>query len=410
MSQYDSEKKNSADSALHAALASRYEILSEIGAGGWSTVYKARDLTLNQLVAIKVLHSHLALSTALLQRFEQEARTAGALNHPGIVRIIDYGTLPHPHIIMEYVEGSALSDEIKKGELTVGMIITIAVAVCGALHHAHQLGIVHRDIKPSNILLTSIDNRTIHAKVVDFGLSKAIESDGTGGALTRTGEALGSPPYMSPEQWSGKGVDARADIYSLGCLLYEALTGRQAFPGASAVECMNKHLSTCPEAIQAIKPNMPEAESLNTIVFHCLEKDPARRYQAVTLIAEDLEKALAGQKLAHAGSHRTSFIEWLKWRRLLLSRLATALFVTASLCLLLLYLNRQTILDTIWDTNYKSGEKALQMRDFATADAKFSTALKALDLSGLMDNRYFWTLEKMQPVFNQEKNGTNLLK
>jgi serine/threonine protein kinase len=400
----------SAESSLFEDLASRYEIVAQIGSGGWSTVYKARHNALNQLVAIKVLHQHLSFDSRMLQRFEQEAQTASTLSHPSIVGIIDYGSSPQPYIVMEFLEGRSLAEEIEtQKRLSAQESISIALEISAALTCAHRQGIVHRDIKPSNIILTKSLGTNQAVKVVDFGLSKLLESDAEGASgITRTGEAMGSPPYMSPEQWAGKGVDARTDIYALGCLLYEAVTGKQAFPGSSAVECMNLHLTHWPEAVVALRPNLPEADLLDRIIFKALQKESDRRYQTTEELSDDLTQVKTGGKLRYAERKQRSLVEWLKWRRALLLRVLIALVSLAVLIVVVVFLNRETILSSIWSFNYKAGEQALAAHDSRTAQAKLTTALTALELSGGKDERLFKTLKKLAPLLKEQLNYTDL--
>lgn len=399
-----------AESSLFEDLDSRYEIISQIGTGGWSTVYKARHKVLDQLVAIKVLHQHLTFDSKMLRRFEQEAQTASTLSHPNIVSIIDYGSAPQPYIVMEYLEGNSLAEEIERQQkLSAQETIAIGLEICAALNCAHGQGIVHRDIKPSNIILTGQAGDSSRVKVVDFGLSKLLQNEGeSSSGITRTGEAMGSPPYMSPEQWSGKGIDARTDIYALGCLLYEALTGSPAFPGKSPVECMNKHLTELPEGIVAIRPQLPGGELLDRIVFKALGKNADERYQTARDMAADLEQAKVGGRLIHAEKHELSLREWLKWRKTLLLRVVSLFALLIVLVSGAAYLNREAILNSIWSYNFKAGLQAITAHDSNTAQLKLTTALSAIELSGKKDERLFKTLKLLAPILKEQRNYTRL--
>ncbi len=380
-------------------------MISQLGSGGWSTVYKARHLALGQTVALKVLHQHLSFDSTLLKRFEQEAQTASALAHPNIVSIIDYGASPQPYIVMEYVEGRPLSEEIEKlKRLPAQQTIEIGLDICAALAAAHGQNIIHRDIKPSNVVLTEVAGKQIGVKVLDFGLSKLIDSEAEGcSGITRTGEALGSPPYMSPEQWSGKRVDARSDVYALGCLLYETLTGIQPFSGQSAVECMQKHLTEMPEGIVSLRPELPEAEALDRIVFKTLSKEPSQRYQTVKELSEDLDQAKQGRKPRHASPRRHSLLEWLKWRKkLLLGVLVTSIVLCITL-LAVAYYKREELIANIWSFNFKAGQQALAEKDLKAAEFRFMTAIRVLDLLGTKDKRLYWTLKQLLPILTTEK-------
>jgi serine/threonine-protein kinase len=384
----------SANKPLFELIRPSYEVLSVIGSGGWSTVFRARQVALGQEVAIKVLHRHLAADSQMLKRFELEAETVSRLSHPNIVGIIDYGTTPQPYMVMEFIDGSSLADELKSQRVfSEQEVIDIGLQVSSALAAAHERGIIHRDIKPSNITIKKAATGSISAKVLDFGLSKLIEGEaGQGNAITRSGEALGSPPYMSPEQWSGADVDARSDIYSVGCMLYELITGRQAFSGASVAECMHKHLTEFPESIVAIKPNLPEGESVDRIVFQAIRKKQIDRYQSINDLIVDLKLARAAEPLKYASRRRYSLREWLQWKRKLLLRVLAGCLVLCLTGFWLLYLNRATLLDAIWNFNYKGGQQALAAKDYKLAGARFSTALKVSQFVGKKDKRFYWTL------------------
>jgi Tol biopolymer transport system component len=270
-----------------------YEILAQIGEGGMGEVWRARDRRIGRDVAVKVLPESYPEGDERILRFEQEARAAGGLNHPGLVTIFDVGTYEgSPYIVMELLEGETLRDAI--GDLTpvpmpLRKVIDYAVQIASALAVAHEKGIVHRDLKPENIFVTS-DRRV---KILDFGLAKlAAEAseDGpkrtTARHLTAAGIAVGTPAYMSPEQVRANNVDHRTDIFSLGSVLYEMLTGRPAFDAYSAVETMHAVLNTEPEPLASLVPNVPPA--LDVIVAHCLEKNPRDRFQSARDLAFQL--------------------------------------------------------------------------------------------------------------------------
>jgi eukaryotic-like serine/threonine-protein kinase len=278
-----------------------YEILSQIGAGGMGEVWRARDQRIGRDVAVKILPDSFAKGDERIWRFEQEARAAGALNHPGLVTIFDVGTMDgSPYIVMELIEGQTLREVI--GEAVPGMSLPVrkaidyAAQIAAALAVAHEKGIIHRDLKPENLVVTS-DKRV---KILDFGLAKlagdAPEANAgrrTARHLTSAGIAVGTPGYMSPEQVRAQPVDHRTDIFSLGSVLYEMLTGRPAFDCFSAIETMHAVLSTEPQAIAEVAPHVPP--ELETIVHHCLEKDPRERFQSARDLAFQLKMLLEGQ-------------------------------------------------------------------------------------------------------------------
>jgi Tol biopolymer transport system component len=271
-----------------------YEILAHIGAGGMGDVWRARDGRIGRDVAVKVLPAAYAPGDERVRRFEQEARAAGALNHPGLVTIFDVGTMEgSPYIVMELLEGETLRDAI--GEtmptpLPLRRAADYAMQIAAALSVAHEKGIIHRDLKPENIFITT-DGRV---KILDFGLAKLTEDarypDGRKRSdkhLTSTGMVVGTPGYMSPEQVSAKPLDHRTDIFALGVVLYEMVSGRRAFERDSAVETMTAVLKDEPEPLD---PSLPPA--LEAIVQHCMEKNPRDRFQSARDLAFQLRLLL----------------------------------------------------------------------------------------------------------------------
>ena len=270
-----------------------YEILSHIGEGGMGQVWRARDRRIGRDVAVKVLPDEFAAGDERLWRFEQEARAAGALNHPGLVTIFDVGTLNgSPYIVMELLEGQTLREaigEVAATALPLRKAVDYAAQISSALAVAHAKGIIHRDLKPENIFVTS-DGRV---KILDFGLAKlaaeATDADGkhhTARHVTSVGIAVGTPGYMSPEQVRAQPVDHRTDIFSFGAVLYEMLTGRPAFDAFSAVETMHAVLNIEPTPLSDLDPRI--SATLEAIVVHCLEKNRDDRFQSARDLAFQL--------------------------------------------------------------------------------------------------------------------------
>lgn len=262
-------------------LDNRYKIGSKIGVGGMADVYQGQDLLLERTVAIKILHNSFAGDEGFVSRFKREAQAAGKLSHPNIVNMYDVGyDQGYHYIIMEFVPGETLKEYIvKNGKLSIENAVKIAVAIGEGLEHAHAMGIVHCDIKPHNILITS--NGTI--KVTDFGIARAMNSSQT---MMYTTSVMGSAHYLSPEQASGKAVDGSTDIYSLGVVLYEMLTGRVPYQGDSAISVALKHVReklTPPSRYNANIPPLLEAA-----VMKALEKEPSKRFQSVSEMISDL--------------------------------------------------------------------------------------------------------------------------
>ena len=282
------------DPFIGTVLNDRYRVLSLIGKGATSAVYKVEDTKLNQTVAIKVLRNHLAEDPTIIRRFEQEAKTARLLRHPNIVNVrgCEKTGSGIPYLVMDLVEGTSLQDAIKAaGWLSVERTAEVFVQVCAALAAAHEKGIVHRDLKPSNIMLTASEDGSLLVKVLDFGVAKVLPATGdTVLKLTQTGEMLGSILYMSPEQCLDKELDGRSDCYSLGCVMYETLTGKPPLLARTAFETMNKHMSEMPERLDKVRPNLKFSPDLQYIIFKAMAKEPNQRYQRIVQLQDDLQK------------------------------------------------------------------------------------------------------------------------
>jgi tetratricopeptide (TPR) repeat protein len=275
-----------------------YKIVSPLGAGGMGEVYRARDTRLGRDVAIKVIRAEVARDPDRIKRFEQEARAAGALSHPNVCAIYDIGTHEgSPFVVMELLEGESLREKLRAGPLPVRKAIDYAAQTAHGLAAAHEKGIIHRDLKPENLFVTK-DGRV---KVLDFGLAKLTRPDMVAAAgeptvsiaATETGAILGTVGYMSPEQVRGENADARSDLFALGAILYEMLTGKRAFQGASYVETLNAILKEEPAPLAASGHDIPAA--IGPIVRRCLEKNPAERFQSASDLAFNLESAGLGQ-------------------------------------------------------------------------------------------------------------------
>jgi serine/threonine protein kinase len=276
-----------------SVIQNRYEVEEPIGRGGMSSVYRARDLNSGQKVAFKVMHAHLLDNPANVRRFRREAQAANKVRHPHAVQIFDVGVTPNgsPYIIMDYLDGPSLSDVIaENGKLPVERCLKIFIQACEGMSHVHELGVLHRDLKPSNIVLVKEGDEKDYVKVVDFGIARVLAEEARSTlSKTPTGHALGSPPYMSPEQCRGLSVDKRADIYSMGCLMYEALTGRVPLEGETIVETMYKQVHELPKSLDGVESDVRVVERLEKILFKALSKDPNNRQQSMDELKKELE-------------------------------------------------------------------------------------------------------------------------
>lgn len=274
-------------------LSDRYELGDILGFGGMSEVHLARDLRLHRDVAVKVLRADLARDPSFYLRFRREAQNAAALNHPAIVAVYDTGEAetaagPLPYIVMEYVDGVTLRDIVHTdGPMTPKRAIEVIADACQALNFSHQNGIIHRDVKPANIMISS----TNAVKVMDFGIARAI-ADG-GNSVTQTAAVIGTAQYLSPEQARGDSVDARSDVYSLGCVLYEMLTGEPPFTGDSPVSVAYQHVREDP--IPPSERHEGISADLDAVVLKALAKNPENRYQTAAEMRTDLVRVHNGE-------------------------------------------------------------------------------------------------------------------
>jgi serine/threonine-protein kinase len=284
-------------SAVGELLAGRYELRSRLGRGGMAEVFRALDRRLGREVAVKVLAGHLLSDPRSVQRFEREGRTAAALNHPNVVDVYDAASEGDTHyLVMELVEGPTLADIIaREAPLPERRALDIAGRIAAALQVAHERGLVHHDVKPGNVLFDTNGN----VKVADFGIARAASSDIT--------TIQGTPPYVAPEQARGGRADPRSDVYSLGCVLFEMLTGRPPFAGDGASSVIMQHLERPPPPVSDFRHDIsPHVEEL---IRRALEKDPARRYQSAEDFRADIERVAAGMPVSQMTIVSTRHLE-----------------------------------------------------------------------------------------------------
>jgi serine/threonine-protein kinase len=270
--------------------ADRYELEQLVGTGGMSSVYKAHDTQLDRYVALKLLHSQYGDDDEYVERFRREARAVAQLSHPNIVRVIDRGEADgRQYIVFEYVDGENLKELLERsGPLSVRRALELGLQIAHALSFAHEHGLVHRDVKPQNVLLNGDDE----AKVTDFGIARSLDVER---GMTQTGTVLGTSNYIAPEQASGKRVDAHTDVYSLGVVLYELLTGELPFPGDNFVAVAMKHVNEPPPSLVEKRPDVPIRVAL--AIERALEKSPDNRFPTMAAFAAELDTCL--QELDH---------------------------------------------------------------------------------------------------------------
>ena len=291
-----------ADNSLHAVvrrdpfigklIADKYQIVEVLGMGGFATVYKAEQKGLRRSVAIKILHAEFVDKPEKIRRFQHEAESISTLVHPNVAAVYDYGVLPEgqPYLAMELAPGTTLADVLAQHKrLDSDRALKIFLQACDGIAAAHAIGLIHRDIKPSNILLDRAEDGSDTVKILDFGLAKVVsDEENNREHLTMTGEVLGTPAYMSPEQCTGGPIDFRTDIYSFGCVMYEVLSGKLPIDGDTSYEMMNKHINEAPRSLSKSGATVPPR--MVKIVNKALEKDPGDRFESF----DELKDALKG--------------------------------------------------------------------------------------------------------------------
>jgi serine/threonine protein kinase len=294
-----------ADAYLGRDIAGQFRVIEKIGSGGMGAVYKAEQPEMRRFVAIKILHSRYLSRADLVTRFKREARAMSHLSHPNTARVFLYGQLEDGacYFVMEYLEGRNLAQTVRReGPMDPTRAINVMVQACGALEEAHRVGIVHRDLKPENIFLTSQGGITDFPKVLDFGLAKVSERQMRPGSLilTQEGMVFGTPEFMSPEQARGEKLDGRSDIYSLGIILYELLTGKLPFEAGQPMEFIQKHIKEKPIPLSERTPDRMFPPGLDEVLMKSLEKKPEDRYASAADFATALKGVIQGKLVTGA--------------------------------------------------------------------------------------------------------------
>jgi serine/threonine protein kinase len=335
----------------------KYELLSEIARGGMGIVYRARQMNLNRIVALKMILSGAIASPENVKRFYIEAEAAASLEHPNIVSIYEIGEHEGQHFFsMALVDGESLLEPLKNGPLGANEAAAIMAKVAEAIDYAHSKGVIHRDIKPANILIDSKGD----PRITDFGLARIDDGDSN---LTRTGLILGTPSFMPPEQAAGsvRDIGPLSDVYSIGATLYSLITGQPAFLGSSPLDTLNMVLSQPPKDPRSYVPSIPK--DLQTICLKCLEKNPRDRYPSAGALSSDLNNFLSGEPItARPPSPMAKLRYWLK-KHPTLVRVVTVFFTAVIVSLLPLYLFFQQAAEFFQQAAEESKGQAVETKE-----------------------------------------------
>ena len=271
-------------------LGGRYRLADRLGQGGMGTVYRALHTLMDKPVAVKILRGELATDAEAVARFHREAKSASRLDHDHCIRVTDFGQSDEGllYLVMELLDGVSLGQVVRRGPMPSARAASIGVAIAEALAHAHEQGIVHRDLKPDNVFLARRPRGRELVKVLDFGLAKLVHDGTLGPSITRDGTVFGTPEYMAPEQAQGEKLDGRTDIYALGIILYQAVTGEVPFASSNFVALLTKHVSDAPRPPRQLRPDLDISPDLEEVILRCLEKDRDDRFPTAQALAEAL--------------------------------------------------------------------------------------------------------------------------
>lgn len=407
-------------------IADHYQILSLVGMGGMSAVYKAKHELLDKIVAIKLLHQHLVTQVGSLKRFQQEAKAVSHLSHPNIVGVHEFGILNEgqPYLIMDYLQGESLADRLRsQGPIPADKAVEIFVQICDALAHAHHKGIIHRDMKPSNVMLVKHGESNDFVKLVDFGIAKLMpHAELEGQRLTATGEVFGSPVYMSPEQCMGQPLDVRSDIYSMGCVMYETLCGQPPYIGQNIMETMYMRLSERPAAFVAELRVPPQLEE---IIFMTLAQDPVDRHQNMKELLDALHESVSSPSKATwpllTGIRRTlrtknllkrkrTFRDEMMWAAVAATLSLGGLMVWGETTHMWPWQSSELRPETMWRKHDIAGQKAFDSGKLPEAEHAYQLAVAEAEKFGETDRRLANTLIKLAQVYEAEHKTEELQK
>lgn len=303
MSEAENQKKDSVTSRIGELIENRFEIEKHIGTGGMATVYRAKHSQVDLHVAIKILNRD-EMNEKDIERLKREAKVLNSIFHPNVVKVYSFGFLEsgEPYLVLDLLDGKSLDQMIQSEKcLPIVWLLKAFEQVCDGLICAHESGLVHRDLKPSNIMVVKPDEDAAFIKLLDFGIARSLVTAPGEQKLTRHGEIFGSPLYMSPEAIQGQEMDHRSDIYALGCLMYESITGAPPFLGNNVIMTFMKHMSEQPKPMAEVTPGLRISPELEAIVIRCMQKDPNARYQSVAEVRKDLSTIPPG---THGASHQ----------------------------------------------------------------------------------------------------------
>ncbi|MBX9722783.1 MAG: serine/threonine protein kinase, partial [Candidatus Obscuribacterales bacterium] len=360
-------------SLIGKTIADKYLIESFLGKGGMSIVYKAKQMPIDKVVALKMLMAHLSRDEASVLRFLHEAKATAKLAHPNVVNVFDFGLTDddqQPYLVMDFLEGKTLAQTLKsRKRIPHKEALPIFLEICDGLAAAHEQGIVHRDMKPSNILLQDVPGGK-RVRLVDFGIAKMIDVEGQ--HITKTGELFGSPLYMSPEQCDGRKLDTRSDIYSLGIVFYETLSGELPLAGKTTLETMALQMQAIPKSLQKIAEDAEIPLALENIIFKMMEKDRDKRYASVLEIRKELAQIASGDKQDFSGKITFVNREISRKRNLI----KTALLSSVALCILgiLGYLAYPRACSALAEQQYSKGLVELKQNKHLEAEPLLKAA------------------------------------